>query len=146
MGLGVETIGNYDVKPLGDGKYAVSTNVPGHVGACIMDEESVVKLREKYAPQGDTVSFTTKPPVEETEKEVSQKKESSTGHKLLISATNFLCPGLGQAINGDWGKAAGFAIGAPLATAGLFLACPPLGITAGIGASVAMFVDAYKNA
>lgn len=50
---GVETIGNYDVKPLGNGKYSVALN-NGNMGAAVVDEAAVQKLREKYNKSGDS--------------------------------------------------------------------------------------------
>lgn len=90
--------------------------------------------------KGDTVSFTGK-------KDFADKpKKSGFVHKALIAATNCFCPGLGQAINGQWGKAAMFAIGAPLATFGIFCANPAVGLAVGAASAVWMFVDAYRNA
>jgi len=60
MALGVETIGNFNVRKMGDGRYSVTTNIPGNCAACIMDEEGVRKMREKYNRPADTFETTPK--------------------------------------------------------------------------------------
>ena len=49
--------------------------------------------------------------------------EASTGKKWGVGVASYFVPGLGQAINGQWGKAAGFfgtsVLGGVLASAGL---------------------------
>lgn len=44
--------------------------------------------------------------------EYTFKEEASTGKKWGVGLGSFFIPGLGQAINGQWGKAAGFFVGA----------------------------------
>jgi hypothetical protein len=91
----------------------------------------------------DTVSFSGKKKAEDVE---PAKKKSSVGHKLLISATNCFIPGLGQAINGQWGKAAMFAFGAPIAVFAASMFSLPLALGVGAVAGASMFIDAYRNA
>ncbi|MBS4760391.1 MAG: hypothetical protein KHX03_06805 [Clostridium sp.] len=87
--MGVETIGHFDVKKIGDNKYSVVCN-NGNIGACIMDKAGVDALREKYNRSKDTVEFEDKQPAEKSE------KRGSAG-KAVASA--FL-PGLGQFCDG----------------------------------------------
>ena len=106
------------------------------------DSQSLYMPNYRNSLSADTVSFTGKKKVDESGK----PKKSGFVHKALIAATNCFCPGLGQAINGQWGKAAMFAIGAPLATFGIFCANPAVGLAVGAASAVWMFVDAYRNA
>lgn len=59
MGYDYEIIGNRKVVPMGDGKYAVSVTTPNHCGACLMDEEAVQKLREKYGAGEDKLDISS---------------------------------------------------------------------------------------
>lgn len=99
--------------------------------------------KANYKACGDTVCFTGKKSAEGAE---APKKKSSVIHKALVSATNCFFPGLGQAINGQWGKAAMFAIGAPVAVLAAMTVSLPLAIGVGAVAEAAMFIDAYRNA
>lgn len=90
----------------------------------------------------DTVSFTSR----KKDIEDIPKKKSSKTHKALVAATGFLVPGLGQALNGQWGKAIGFFAGAPALVLAASMINPVLGFAVGVGAEVKMFTDAYKNA
>ena len=53
--------------------------------------------------------------VEITKKTAETPKEASTGKKWGVGIASFMVPGLGQAINGDWGKGLAFFGGALLA-------------------------------
>jgi len=67
MVTGVERLGNYEVRPMGDGNCLVSTALPRHAGAGIWNEEAVEALRDKYDnPKGDEVVL-NKPKMSETE-------------------------------------------------------------------------------
>ena len=73
------------------------------------------------------------------------KDEASSGKKWGVGIGSFFCPGLGQAINGQWGKAAAFfggGIGAAMLGKVNFLA-GQLGM---IGVCVWSIIDAVKNA
>ena len=61
-------------------------------------------------PSADTVSFLDdKKEVKENQKtEEDDEKKASTLKKCLVGLASLLIPGSGQAINGQWGKAAGF--------------------------------------
>lgn len=87
--MGVEKIGHFDVRKIGDNKYSVACN-NGNIGACITDEAGVEKLREKYNRSKDIVEFEDKKSAETPE------KKGSAG-KAIASA--FL-PGLGQFCDG----------------------------------------------
>ena len=54
-------------------------------------------------------------------------------------------PGLGQAVNGQWGKGLGFFFGTGLAGAAAMLA-GPVGLAAYAGVGIWSIVDAVKNA
>ena len=41
-------------------------------------------------------------------KVVTMKTEASTGKKWGVGVASAICPGLGQAVNGEWGKAVAF--------------------------------------
>lgn len=92
--------------------------------------------------EADTVSFSGKNKL----RDANRNKKSGFVHKALIASTNCLFPGLGQAINGQWGKAALFAIGAPVAVLGAMTVSLPLALGIGAVAEAAMFIDAYRNA
>lgn len=98
--------------------------------------------KTNYNSCGDTVCFTGKKKAEDAE----PKKKSSVIHKGLVAMTNCFFPGLGQAINGQWGKAAFFALGAPAVVLGAMCVSLPLAIGVGAVAEAAMFIDAYRNA
>ena len=78
--------------------------------------------------------------------------EASTGKKWGVGIASFCLAGLGQAINGEWGKAAGFFVGSLGlgALAGYATIKKPVAtIFAGLGAlglRIWSIVDAVKNA
>ena len=89
----------------------------------------------------DTVSFSGK------NKDADLgKKKSGFLHKALISSTGCFIPGMGQALNGQWGKALMFGIGVPAATVGAFCVNPLLAVGIALVGEAAMFIDAYRNA
>ena len=77
---------------------------------------------------------------------------ASTGKKWGVGLASFLCSGLGQAINGDWGKAAGFFFSSFLLGilgGATVHRSPVVGLTSGIGAmgiGIWSIVDAVRNA
>ena len=91
----------------------------------------------------DTVSFTSKKNVDSVE---YPRKKSSFVHKALVAATSAFVPGLGQALNGQWGKALFFAVGVPVATLAALTVSVPLAGAIYVASGVAMYVDAYRNA
>ena len=73
--------------------------------------------------------------------------EASTGKKWGVGIASYFCPGLGQAINGQWGKCFAFLGGA--LGAGIFAGITknvPLACLAAIGLMIGSIVDAVKNA
>ena len=74
------------------------------------------------------------------------KKAASTGKKWGVGIASFFLTGLGQAINGQWGKAAGFFFGAVAIGALVGPVAPALAIMIGAGMSILSIVDAVKNA
>ncbi len=85
-------------------------------------------------------------------KVVTMETEASTGKKWGVGAASFFVPGLGQAVNGQWGKGAGFFFGNIAASAlGLVLGgVKPKGVALstlfGGAVSIWSIVDAVKNA
>ncbi len=77
--------------------------------------------------------------------EYTFKDEASTGKKWGVGIASAFIGGLGQAINGQWGKAAGFFAGT-LATGFLTKVNKPLGFISGLGVEIWSIVDAVKNA
>jgi len=87
-----------------------------------------------------------------------QKPEVSTGKKWALGLSSFFIPGLGQGINGQWGKGAGFFLGysASLVTAtavcvahalaNASLGMTPLLFLAPLSVRIWSIVDAVKNA
>lgn len=92
-------------------------------------------------PMQDTVSFTGKKKTESGE-----KKKSGFIHKTLVTLVSAPYPGLGQALNGQWGKA--FAIGLSFPVAAFAtLATYPLALPAVVGAYyLGSMIDTYRNA
>lgn len=63
--FGCERIGNFEVRPMGDGKYSYHTTVPGHLGAGVLyGEKALEEFRAKYSlertPDNDEVVFNNK--------------------------------------------------------------------------------------
>lgn len=114
-----------------------------NVGVVSNSSKNRVRCMPNYnALQADTVSFSGKK--QKANGEVQRK--SNFVHKSLVSLTGCFIPGLGQALNGQWGKAALFAFGAPLATVAAMSVSLPLAMAVGAVAEIGMFVDAYRNA
>lgn len=95
-------------------------------------------------PQTDSIDFKGNEVAPQND---NAKKEASTGKKWGVGIASGFIPGLGQAINGEWGKAAGFffgGIGAQFLTAKLTKnnIC---GLIAGSCMSILSIVDAVKN-
>lgn len=80
-----------------------------------------------------------------TEEKV-QPKETNTGKKLGVSLASVLYSGLGQAVNGQWGKALGFCVGESAATIVGFCMAGPVGALLGALAVKGLSIyDAVKN-
>ena len=96
-----------------------------------------------------------------THYEYTYEKEASTGKKWGVGIASAVLPGLGQAVNGQWGKGLGFFAGnigigidsglfgavgmmkgAPKALGGSML----IGTLASVGLIIGSIVDAVKNA
>ena len=95
-------------------------------------------------PGTDTVSFSSNDKT--VDKPENTKKEASTAKKVGVGIASACIPGLGQAINGEWGKALGFFAGSLGSAFTLGAICPPLGLAAGLGIGIYSIVDAVKNA
>ena len=70
------------------------------------------------------------------------KKEAPAEKKLVSGLCSFFIPGLGQAINGQWGKAVGFFLGSMIVTP---LSICTLGLL-GLPYQIWSAYDAAKNA
>ena len=86
MGLDIEKFGNYDVKPLSDGKYSVTCN-NGNIGACVVDEEGLKKFKEKYSKTSDTFELSSK---ESKAPKMSYEEANARASMLLVPGANFL--------------------------------------------------------
>ncbi|MCM1004483.1 MAG: hypothetical protein NC408_09100 [Candidatus Gastranaerophilales bacterium] len=73
------------------------------------------------------------------------KDEASSGKKWGVGLGSFFLTGLGQAINGQWGKAAAF-FGGAVAAGFVSKSNPVLGGLAALGITIWSTVDAVKNA
>lgn len=82
-----------------------------------------------------------------THYEVTYETEGSTGKKWGVGIASACLPGLGQAINGEWGKGFAFLAGS-IATsiAGGLLRSPGMMWLGGLGVGIWSIVDAVKNA
>ena len=79
-------------------------------------------------------------------KEKVQPKESKTGKKIGVSLASILYSGLGQAVNGQWGKALGYCVGESAAAVAGFCLGGPLGAIIGAWAVKGLSIyDAVKN-
>lgn len=83
----------------------------------------------------------------------SYEVKATTGKKWLVGLASSWCPGLGQAINGQWGKAAGYLLGFSGLAAGSAVALMRgkmgLGFATAAGAlavGISSIVNAVKNA
>lgn len=73
------------------------------------------------------------------------KDEASGGKKWGVGIGSCIIPGVGQAVNGQWGKAAAF-FGGSLATSFLAKSNLMLGGLATLGVCIWSTIDAVKNA
>lgn len=111
---------------------------------------SIINNYPNLAPlEKDTVSFSGKgEPKVDTDVEIKRKnikKEASTGKKWGVGIASAFVPGLGQGINGQWGKAAGFFFGS-MAAGIMASSIPFIGFPLGLGLGIWSIVDAVKNA
>ena len=89
-------------------------------------------------PEADIVEISGKNNTE------NSKKEASTSKKWGVGIASTFIPGLGQAINGDWGKAAGFFLGN--ATFNILAFSNPLLFIPAAAINICSIVDAVKSA
>ena len=105
--------------------------------------ETLPKVELEKTPKTDSVSFSC---VEKAdEKNQNLKKEASTAKKWGVGIASCVIPGLGQLINGDVAKGAGFFCGATALGALTYVGCPYLVIPS-LGLGIWSIVDAVKNA
>ena len=92
-------------------------------------------------PTVDTVNLNT---AQVTPQEVKPQNQATTGKKWGVGIASGIIPGLGQAINGQWGKAAAFFFG-NLAL-NLTIKNPMAKMLPGLVLTIGAIVDAVKNA
>ena len=92
--------------------------------------------------KSDTVSFTGKKSKDKAE------KKSGVAHKAVVASTSMLIPGLGQAINGQWGKALLCYAGFDITSFAIFLVTgnPFIASAVALGGRAFSVIDAYRNA
>ena len=96
--LGVETVGNFDIKKIGDNKYSVAVN-NGNLGAFVTDKAGVDALKEKYNKSQDTVDISKKEDKKalttEAKQEILQKaRQKAAGYSVFGSLWSTLYYGL----------------------------------------------------
>ena len=74
------------------------------------------------------------------------KKEASVGKKVGVGVASACISGLGQLINGEVGKGAGFFLGSIASSLILIPTLGPVGALVPLGINIASIVDAVKNA
>ena len=80
-------------------------------------------------------------------REKDPKTQTTTSKKIGVGLASLLFSGLGQAVNGQWGKALGYCIGEAAAAIGGFCLAGPFGSSLGIAlAKILSINDAVKNA
>ena len=101
----------------------------------------VTSSQLEKTPEVDTLNLGT---TQVAPQEVKPKNQATTGKKWGVGIASGLIPGLGQAINGQWGKAAGFFFG-NLAL-NLFVKNPMAKMLPALALTIGCIVDAVKNA
>ena len=108
-------------------------------------------VESKNQPTKEQPSFKSKSENDQFVK--SYEVEATTGKKWGVGLASTFIPGLGQAINGDWGKGIAFFLGtSALGVASNFAALSGriglslVGVLATLGLGVASIVDAVKSA
>lgn len=126
----------------------MSTTI-GQVGTQQVSVDTRKANQEKPVPQ--TQTFKGKELNDQFVKKY--EVEATTGKKWGVGLASSVCPGLGQAINGQWGKGIGYFLGTGalgLVTNFAALKGKLVGaLVAGLGAlglGIASIVDAVKNA
>lgn len=117
-------------------------------GVCRMplDKFDQSKVSLERTPSEDSVSFKGKVKNNDATKTEPAKKKSGFAKKSAVAIASSVVPGLGQAINGQWGKAAFYALGAPALSVGVYMLHPIAGAAFGIGTYFANIISAYRNA
>ena len=98
-------------------------------------------------PVTDVITFSKtnqKPELPEDSTKEAPKKASGA-KKFGVGLASAFLPGLGQAVNGQWGKGLAFFFGTGVAGAAAMLA-GPVGLAAYAGVGIWSIVDAVKNA
>ncbi|MBQ2870522.1 hypothetical protein IJE86_02350 [bacterium] len=140
MTFGVETVGNYNIDRMNNGKYAVSVN-NGNLGAVLVDAAAIEAFKDKYSKADDKVSFSNK----DNSKNINSQKKVSNLERMGWGLSSFFLPGFGQIFNrGEYAKGIALAAAGLACEIGAF-AFPPLAIL-GTGIVAYSAYDAYKNA
>ena len=106
-----------------------------------MSQQAVTLSQLEKSPEVDTLNLSTAQVVPQ---EVKPKNQATTAKKWGVGIASGLLPGLGQAINGQWGKAAGFFFG-NLAL-NILIKNPMVKILPSLALAIGCIVDAVKNA
>ena len=137
--MNIQNLQNYQVFP--------SRNFKGSVEGTTNGKDFAYGISNlEKSPATDTVEFSNKNKPEE------KIKKPSLGKRVAVGTASFFVPGLGQAINGQWGKAAAFFLASTLITLGTFAFAPAAlpalqlaAVKAGI-INLGSGIDAAKNA
>ena len=136
--VGNVQIGNETYTKMSDGSvFRYNPNqkhLPGEVTRFENSQAADVFMRaamDKEAQKGDLVV----------------KPKAGMGKKIGSAVASAFLPGLGQAANGQWGKALGFFFGVSVADVVGFVLGGPIGMSVAHSAvGIWNIVDAYKNA
>ena len=122
---------NLSVNPISAN--AISKSSPAFQSASAVSNAALSKANlQEINDAADTVEI----------KNFNVKKEAPAEKKLLSGLCSFFIPGLGQAINGQWGKAVGFLLGSIIVAP---LSLSTLGLL-GLPYQIWSAYDAAKNA
>ena len=124
----------------------MSVNSVNHVngvnGVQAADEvKSNAKVQETKVDLSDPVDK-----LELSNKKEGVKKEASVGKKVGVGVASACISGLGQLINGEVGKGAGFFLGSIASSLILIPTLGPVGALVPLGINIVSIVDAVKNA
>ena len=106
-----------------------------------MSQQAATLSQLEKSPEADTLNLGT---AQVAPQEVKPKNQATTAKKWGVGIASFFIKGLGQAINGQWGKAAGFFLGSMGVK--FLIKNPVLKVLVGAGIGIWIIVDAVKNA
>ena len=109
----------------------------------VKSEAKVQETKVDLSDPVDTLELSTK---KEDDNKEEVKKEASVGKKIGVGVASACVSGLGQLINGETGKGAGFFLGSIASSLILIPTLGPIGALVPLGINIASIVDAVKNA